>query len=528
MSKLTRTLQGLGLVLVVVVPIALSLHLAHRYAMSRELADADSLAGHILQRAEALGEQMSAAHGRFAGMGRGLECTRDVLAQMHALLAGSQFIRAVGMESNGQVACSTLGPLGEGASLGPVDYVSRFDVEFRRTVRLSPELDQTFLVVAKDGFFVVVHAETLHNLLGDRTGTSTAIVSATSGEPLVTAGDFDADWSDKARSRSTRRFFDGQHLVVTHESSRFDVATLVAVPVDTLRAQVWRLGLLLLPIGLALGVAMALVARWMILRRGSLPSVLRAALKRDEFEVLYQPIVDLASGELAGAEALLRWSPEKGVGLLPSTFIPIAEQSGLMGTFTHYVLGRVAKDAPRLVARFPHAYISMNLSPMDLHEEEVVRHVLDLPRKTGLAPVHFLVEVTELAFVDHEHARRCLERIRASGIRVAIDDFGTGYSGLSRLAEIGSDCLKIDRAFVESIGTDSPSREVALQIVGMAKALGLAIIGEGIETSEQAEFLHRHGVRFGQGWFYGRAQRLDHLLAWGRLASPVPGRATSK
>ncbi len=125
---------------------------------------------------------------------------------------------------------------------------------------------------------------------------------------------------------------------------------------------------------------------------------------------------------------------------------------------------------------------------------------------------NIVVEVTESSFVDPASANRTIARIHALGIRVAIDDFGTGFSGLSQLTQLRADCLKIDKIFVDAIGTGSVTSEVVLHIIAMARSLKLTLISEGVETHAQAEFLRQHGVAFAQGWLFGKAQPLDELL----------------
>ncbi|MDI1253099.1 EAL domain-containing protein [Thermomonas sp.] len=130
----------------------------------------------------------------------------------------------------------------------------------------------------------------------------------------------------------------------------------------------------------------------------------------------------------------------------------------------------------------------------------------------GISAASLMVEMTEHSFLDAERASQAVKAIRALGIRVAIDDFDTGFSNLSHLAKLKTDCLKIDKVFIEAIGTDAPTSEVALHIIHMAESLGLTVIGEGIETEAQAQFLLEYGVGYGQGWLYARAVPMAELL----------------
>lgn len=521
MSTRTNVLIGMGWWLAIAASAALSLLLAHRQSMEEEVGRAERLAAEILERAQALGRQTAIAEQRIGRAGIADACSDAGRALLYQIVLETSKLQAVGIERDGLVACSSLGAPLEGTWLGPVDYVSNGGADVRLQIPLGREDSPPTLAFARNGVFALVHGDTMADLLGEGPDVSAALISPSANRVLVFHGEFEPEWSDKLQRRGDR-FFDGRHLVVAKRSVEFDVAATVAVGKDVLSGRLYRTIMLVLPLGLALGVAVALLLQRLLRRRGSLPAVLRSALERGEFELHYQPIVALADGSLVGCEALLRWPRKDRPGLPPASFLPIAESCGLMRALTRYVIDCVARDARTLIARHPDAYVSLNLGPADLHDHEVMTALLALPARSGLPARHFLVEVTEQSFVDPELARRGLEQIRALGMRVAIDDFGTGFSGLSRLGDMPSDYLKIDRSFVEAIGTDSPTREVALHIIGMADALGLTSIGEGIETRDQAEFLRAHGVRFGQGWLYGRAQPMALLLRDSQRLPAVP------
>lgn len=511
MSTRTKLLVGTGWWIAILASALLSLYLAHAQSVDEEVARAEQRATEILERARVLAQQTVAVAERLDGIDADARCSAEHLRELQQIALDSSQLRAIGVEQQGIVRCSSLGQALDGYPLGPVDYRSRSGADVRLRVRLEGTDAAPGVVFARGGYFALIHSDTMMMLLGDGADTSAALVSASTDQMLASRGDFDASWWAKQRQRGDR-FFDGEHLVVTRALAEHDIAAKVSIRADLLQQRLYRRILVMLPLGLALGAALALVLQRLLWRWESLPAVLRAALDRGEFQLHYQPIVDLHTGALAGCEALLRWPRDDGPGLPPSSFLPIAESCGLMPRLSRYLIDAVARDAPTLIAEHPAAYVSLNLTPTDLGDAAVMAALADLPARSGLPARHFLIEVTEQSFADPQRARRSLEQIRALGMRVAIDDFGTGFSGLSRLGEMPSDCLKIDRSFVEAIGTDSPTREVAAHIIGMADALGLTSIGEGIETASQADFLRQRGVRYGQGWLYGRALPMPALL----------------
>jgi diguanylate cyclase (GGDEF)-like protein/PAS domain S-box-containing protein len=254
--------------------------------------------------------------------------------------------------------------------------------------------------------------------------------------------------------------------------------------------------------------------------RMELESALRNGLDRDELAVHYQPIVSLASGQIVGVEALVRWHhPEKGL-IEPSAFVPLVEDTGLVIELGRQVLFAACADAKRWQTRHPahgNLYVSVNVSPRQLQTSVVAPHVRDALQSSGLAPEHLVLEITETAMMrDTESTIEKLKELKSIGAQLAVDDFGTGYSSLSYLQRFPVDILKIDRAFISTIETDTTNVQLAPAIVGLARTLGLKAIAEGVETAEQAEALNALGCELAQGYYYSRpvtAEGLDTLLA---------------
>ena len=240
------------------------------------------------------------------------------------------------------------------------------------------------------------------------------------------------------------------------------------------------------------------------------------ALPAGEFTVVYQPIVDLASGVVVGAEALLRWThPQRGT-VSPVEFIPLAEESGFILDLGRWVLRAACQEAA-LWDWSENPRISVNVSGRQLHDLNFVRDVRQILAETGLPATRLVLEVTEsMLEADAPVALAAMEALRADGIRIAVDDFGTGYSSLSRLDRLPVDILKIDRAFVNALRPDTAVAPVITAIVALAHALGMSTVAEGIEEPYQAAALIAHGCGAGQGWLYGRpgpAEALASLAA---------------
>lgn len=260
----------------------------------------------------------------------------------------------------------------------------------------------------------------------------------------------------------------------------------------------------LLPLGLFLAALIFLAVLWALRRRLSPLAELQIAVRKREFIAHYQPIVDLKTGRCVGAEALCRWKRPDGTMIAPNLFIPLAEQSDLICPITDQIMRRVTDDMQELLQQDTGCHISINLCAHDAETGRPLTYLEKLLCDRNISPDRIWLETTERVFIHPDMARQALSRARASGHTIAVDDFGTGYSSLSVLHSLPLDVLKIDKSFVDAIGSDSASARVVPHIIDMANELHLSIIAEGIEQEEQAEYCRRHGVTCGQGWLFGK------------------------
>jgi diguanylate cyclase (GGDEF)-like protein/PAS domain S-box-containing protein len=245
-----------------------------------------------------------------------------------------------------------------------------------------------------------------------------------------------------------------------------------------------------------------------------LKSKLRRALERDELVILYQSKVDLRTGRVVGAEALLRWRLPGHGDISPSHFIPLAEETSLILDIGEWVLNRVCSDYRDWQRTVPEpGRIAINLSLRQLKQSSFIARCRGVFRKHGVSPTCFELEVTETTLMtDPKRTIGLLNELYAMGLNLAIDDFGTGYSSLSALQQFPIGTLKIDQSFVRDVAVDSDDAAIVRTIIDMGKSLDLEVIAEGVEASEQLEFLRKHGCYYAQGRLFGDAMEAGKLL----------------
>ncbi|CRL99709.1 putative bifunctional diguanylate cyclase/phosphodiesterase [Pseudomonas sp. 24 R 17] len=241
--------------------------------------------------------------------------------------------------------------------------------------------------------------------------------------------------------------------------------------------------------------------------RQNLESAIHHALECNEFALHYQPKLDLKSGQIVGAEALLRWFQPRSGWVSPADFIPVAEDTGLIVQLTQWVLRQACEQTQAWREMgLPALRISVNISAIDFRQRDFVDNLAAILKQTRLPPALLELEITESVLMQNvDDTVDILNRIKAMGVRLALDDFGTGYSSLSYLRRFPIDVLKIDQSFIHGLKVNSQDEQLISAIIGMGKSLGLTIIAEGVETLEQLNFLQHQLCEEGQGYLFSKA-----------------------
>ncbi|WP_213881679.1 EAL domain-containing protein [Pseudomonas sp. dw_358] len=448
-------------------------------------------------------------------------CSPDHLALMQQLLLKAHYLQGLAYIQGNELLCSTLPAADTRLDLGPAQHITPRAGRRWGAVVLPGLPGATFTISERDGGYAAIIAPHLVlDISNDQTDISITHFRDLNGGVVRSKGPFDPAWLARYHG-SPLSFSDAGLFVYIQPSTDQDTSMLVAVP----DARVTHLIRAVLPgylgVGIVLGLGLAALLFAVMRYRLSFKSRLLRALKRREFFLLYQPVMDLRTGECAGAEALIRWKPPEEAMISPVVFIPAAEASGLIRRVTAQVMEMVAQDIGALIKECPETHIGINLSAEDLHSEQTEQQLLALIRKAGGTPDNVMIEVTERGLMEPEKAQEVLVSIRAHGFKVAIDDFGTGNSSLSYLSTYTLDYLKIDKAFVDQIGDQRSSSPLLFHIIEIARSLGLKMIAEGVETEHQRNVLRDAGVHLAQGWYFARPMPIDELGAFIRHCRAV-------
>jgi diguanylate cyclase len=240
---------------------------------------------------------------------------------------------------------------------------------------------------------------------------------------------------------------------------------------------------------------------------------LRGALDRHEFVLHYQPTMNLETGAMTGAEALIRWMhPDRGL-IYPMQFVPVAEECGLIVPIGRWVLGEACRQARAWIdIGLPPIAVAVNISAVEFRDTGFLDHVCSILRNSRLEPRYLELELTESALMQHaESTTSALQALKDIGVRIAIDDFGTGYSSLSYLRQFPIDVLKVDQSFVHEIAVDVNGTPIVSAMITMGKSLGHRVIAEGVETRDQLAFLQAQHCGEGQGFYFSPPVAADEF-----------------
>jgi len=492
-------------------PVLASAYLAWWESYATEKSFSLTYAQDALRRIEKASDQLKAG-ARVMAQANLPPCSPQDLKLMRQVDLDSSYMKAVGRVEHDTLLCTSQG-VTNATSLGKPDLVTQQGVSeyFNRNLGSQPSHPLnvfaigTFAMIIDPNLAVDVSTE------GPDVELAVFVPSSANRDRIAAQGqDFPSDWFDGADQGTLFTALNNGYLVSRVTSTQWDLGVVAATPQNYVFQRISHFAVIFIPIGLLCGAIFSLMVGLMTRMHSSFPTMLRHALKDGSLYVVYQPVVELSTRRVIGAEALVRWR-SRIADLRPDYFIPQAEQCDMIQLITEQVLGMVARDLPQFLKMDPNFCVAVNFSAADLCDARSIDAMDEFLRISGARPENIEIEATERAFLQGPQTAEIIDALRAKGFSVAIDDFGTGYSSLSCLQSLSLDTLKIDRAFVDTINTDGATSQVVLHIIEMAHSLHLEMVAEGVETEPQAQYLAKRGVRYAQGWHFGRPMDIGPL-----------------
>jgi len=443
-------------------------------------------------------------------------CSEAKLGYFRDLMFQARYMRDVGSVRNDQIDCSAnLGRLAQPLPLPIPDFTQLDGIQVFRNLA-PPRMGHLQRVGLRQGdAFVVFDDSTVEDARRSQMHYTTTESDLGGGAAGWISGEVPTVHG-MVLTRDAKALT-GSTLYATRCSTRypFCVTAYVLIPEALQADRAATAGFVAL--GTLLGVFFGLFVSVAYRRSQTMELRLRRAIRKDKLRMDYQPIVNMASRRIVGAEALVRWTDEEGVAVGPDVFVKIAEECGFVGEITRLVVRHVLRDFAETLRSHPDFHLSINVTASDLSDPAFLL-MLETALKQAKVPARSLViEITESSTARCGPVIETIARLRKWGYGVHIDDFGTGYSSLAYLHELSVDAIKIDKSFTQAIGTEAVTISILPLILAMAEKLKLLVIVEGVETELQADyFCDAAQPILAQGWHFGHpipAGRFHELLA---------------
>jgi sensor c-di-GMP phosphodiesterase-like protein len=450
-------------------------------------------------------------------------CSQEEIASLRSLIFRSRFLKDAGHMFLRDIECSSmLGRLTAPISVDEADFSTPAGTRIFRSLPeratggvgiFGAQLGNAYVVfspwIFSDPKITGTHfAVTFRDMDLKRSGIITGERPGLSLTLLTSDG--------KGRFRGTQ--------YATRCSKRFLTCATAYAPTSQIIVQEHNSETMDFGLGGMFGLAIGILWSVNVRRRQSMEQQLRIAIRKDSIRMVYQPLVELMTGKVVGAEALIRWNDEHGAPVSPDVFIALAEERGLIREITRLVVRHVLDDLAETMSSNPTFQVSINASAADLLDPSFLPILRMEFQDAGVSPASLAIEVTERYMARGPIIAEAVRQLRRAGFSIHLDDFGTGYSSLACLQELEIDAIKIDQLFIQSIGTGSLAQGIIPKILEMADYLKLDVVLEGVETQEQVDYFAAIGKPLvAQGWYFGKPGSADEIRkTLRRDAGPQP------
>jgi len=443
-------------------------------------------------------------------------CDDQELTYFRALLFESHHLKDVGRTSDGAIACSAaLGRLARPRMLSKPDFQLQDGTMVYKNPPLYQDDDANPVALQQEDTYVVLRPNVALSPLANGPHFAETVVDAPSQQTgLLLGNTLNADLSLLTKDDLTRL---GDTLYATSCSTRGLSCVIAFVSIPEILRSAHLPSAIYCGFGGLAGALLGLLISIFHRRSKGIEDQLRRAVQTDALKLMYQPIVDLATRRILGAEALARWTDEDGFEVGPDVFVRIAELRGMLPEFTSLVLRTALREMGPALRKYPGFRLNLNVTATDLSDPRFLQTLEQALLEAGISARSIGIEISEAGTARQQLATDAIFQLRRRGHRVYIDSFGTGYSNFAYLQDLSVDAIKIDRSLTKAIGTGAVSEASLPKILDMAKKLDLEVVVEGIENREQASYLISadHQIH-AQGWLFGyplSAEEFEKLLA---------------
>lgn len=498
------------LILAVLAPLGLSVWLAHRHAEEKFYTDLDNYASRILLRTNRVLAQGKSALMHMQQF-KGPMCGPEHALEMRRVSFSHRYLQEVIYVDNLKPLCSSLERTSHGQPFPRAMRITPDGYRAWLTAQNDIGVDRYMAALGTHNYIVMMDPASLIDVLPFGSWPiEVALVGLRRNIVFASSSHLEIPLLNRLQQAEDNHLqYDGT-LYNIHNVPDLGIAIVTWSSLRPLQENWLNQLYFWLPFGILLSVLTTGFVLRILKRLQSPRHRLLDAINAREIVVHYQPIVELSSGRIIGAEALARWPQQDKSYLSPDIFVPLAEQTGLITNLTALIIEQVFEDLGEWLHQHPHLHVSINLAPADLLCRSLPALLSRLLNQWQIPPAQIALELTERGFADPAVSAPAIAGFRRAGHAIYIDDFGTGYSSLSYLQDLDVDTLKIDKSFVDAL----EYKNVTPHIIEMAKSLKLAMVAEGVETEGQLEWLRRHGVQYGQGWLYSKALPKEAFITW--------------
>ncbi|WP_348264218.1 EAL domain-containing protein [Telmatobacter sp. DSM 110680] len=431
-------------------------------------------------------------------------CSDTEIEYFRQLIFQSQFLKAAGRMRDGRIACSTTSGRSELAQAQNIPTIARQDgTKIYKNIPAFRLDDQNVISVQLGNSFIVYNPYTMASLVMPPMHFTETAIDASTGKGGLLLGELPK--VDQKILMQDGKVQIGDTLYATRCATNGATCMTAYISIPDALALTRSYAMVFLALGALSGSLVGVLFPMLYSRNKSVEQQLLRALRADALTVVYQPIVDLSTGQIVETEALVRWTDEYKNAVSPEVFVKIAEERGFVGQITKLVVRHALRDFGATMRARSTFRVNVNIAASDLADSDFLPMVDKALSDAEVSPRNLGIEITESYTARQQVARNTILRLRRQGHYVAIDDFGTGYSSLAYLHDLSVDAIKIDKAFTKAIGTDAVTVSILPQILTMAETLKLRVVVEGIETKAQADYFAASNQRIhAQGWLFGR------------------------